>query len=111
MFCPSAIRSRKDTAALFVPRYAGPSYLHYAYKNGDKRHAYNDRDHDHDKFHNRHRVFRNGVWVWVYGPVTPPMVTIVIGCAVWASSLEARIGGIATTPAWATTTTESERLD
>jgi hypothetical protein len=30
----------------------------------------NDRDHDHDKFNhfNRHRVFRNGVWVWLYGP-------------------------------------------
>jgi hypothetical protein len=40
----------------------------YAYKDGDKRHAYKDRDHDHDKFHHRHRVFRNGVWVWVYGP-------------------------------------------
>ena len=25
-----------------------------------------DRDH-HDKF-KRHRVFRNGAWVWVYGP-------------------------------------------
>ena len=27
-------------------------------------------DHDHDKFNhfNRHRVFRNGVWVWIYGP-------------------------------------------
>jgi hypothetical protein len=35
---------------------------------GDKRHAFNDRDHDHDKFHHRHRVFRNGVWVWAYGP-------------------------------------------
>ena len=41
---------------------------HYAYKDNNKRHAYNDRDHDHDKFHNRHRVFRNGIWVWVYGP-------------------------------------------
>ena len=28
------------------------------------------RDHDHDKFNhfNRHRVFRNGVWFWAYGP-------------------------------------------
>ena len=25
-----------------------------------------DNNHDHDRF--RHRVFRNGVWVWVYGP-------------------------------------------
>ena len=48
--------------------YGGGDRKHYAYKDGDKRHAYNDRDHDHDKFHNRHRVFRNGVWVWVYGP-------------------------------------------
>ena len=32
----------------------------------DDRHFSNrDRDHDHG---NRHRVFRNGVWVWVYGP-------------------------------------------
>jgi len=27
-----------------------------------------DNNHDHDRFNNRHRVFRNGVWVWVYGP-------------------------------------------
>jgi hypothetical protein len=27
-----------------------------------------ERGHDFDRFHNRHRVFRNGVWVWVYGP-------------------------------------------
>ncbi len=27
------------------------------------------RDHDHDFNHfNRHRVFRNGAWVWLYGP-------------------------------------------
>jgi hypothetical protein len=26
-----------------------------------------DNNHDHDRF-NRHRVFRNGVWIWVYGP-------------------------------------------
>ena len=27
------------------------------------------RDHDHDFNHfNRHRVFRNGTWVWLYGP-------------------------------------------
>ena len=45
-----------------------------------------------DKFHNRHPVFRNGVWVWVYGPVTPPMVTIVIGCG--------RLGIITGSPYW-----------
>ena len=35
----------------------------------DKKHVAM-RDHDHDKFNhfNRHRVFRNGVWVWVYSP-------------------------------------------
>lgn len=35
----------------------------------DHRHAERGHDHDHD-FDNRgrHRVFRNGVWVWVYGP-------------------------------------------
>jgi hypothetical protein len=28
-----------------------------------------DRGHDHGKGdRHRHRVFRNGVWVWVYGP-------------------------------------------
>ena len=47
--------------------YGGGDRKHYGYKDGDKRHAYNDRGHDHDKFHNRHRVFRNGVWVSVYG--------------------------------------------
>ena len=41
-------------------------------------------------------------------PVTPPMVTIAIGCAVKPSSLEAHIGGIATPPAWATITIEPE---
>src|SRR5262245_45196415 len=36
----------------------------------DHRHfAERGRDHDHDFDHRgRHRVFRNGVWVWVYGP-------------------------------------------
>jgi hypothetical protein len=24
--------------------------------------------HDLDRFHHRHQVFRNGVWVWIYGP-------------------------------------------
>ena len=44
------------------------------YKKGDgfkdgrkKQYASKDRDHDHGKF-KRHRVLRNGVWVWVYGP-------------------------------------------
>ena len=27
-----------------------------------------ERGHDFDRFHHRHRVFRNDVWVWVYGP-------------------------------------------
>ena len=36
----------------------------------DKRHMANrDRDHD-GKNGNRHRVFRNGAWVWIYGPDT-----------------------------------------
>jgi hypothetical protein len=40
-----------------------------AFKDSGKKHyASKDRDHDrHGKFQ-RHRVFRNGVWVWVYGP-------------------------------------------
>jgi hypothetical protein len=38
--------------------------------NRDKRHAANrDRDHDGKDF-KRHRVFRNGAWVWIYGPDT-----------------------------------------
>jgi hypothetical protein len=43
------------------------------WKNGKNVHDHDRkhvaaRDHDHDKNHfNRHRVFRNGVWVWVYG--------------------------------------------
>jgi hypothetical protein len=37
----------------------------------DRRHTANrDHGHDHDGNFNRHRVFRNGVWVWVYGPDT-----------------------------------------
>jgi hypothetical protein len=36
------------------------------FRGGDRgRYASRDRDHDHG---NRHRVFRNGAWVWVYGP-------------------------------------------
>lgn len=31
----------------------------------DNKHVSRDRDRDHSK---RHRVFRNGAWVWVYGP-------------------------------------------
>jgi hypothetical protein len=38
---------------------------------GDRNRRFAERDHDrnHDFDHNgRHRVFRNGVWIWVYGP-------------------------------------------
>ena len=36
-------------------------------RNHDNKHA--SRDHDKNKFNNsRHRVFRNGAWIWVYGP-------------------------------------------
>ena len=37
---------------------------------GDHNRHFAERhdNHDHDRFHHRHRVFRNGVWVWVYGP-------------------------------------------
>jgi hypothetical protein len=43
---------------------------HDVFKDGGKKHyASKDRDHDHHgNFRNRHRVLRNGVWVWVYGP-------------------------------------------
>jgi hypothetical protein len=41
----------------------------YGNDGGKNRHAYNDRDHkQHGNSHNRHRVFRNGVWIWAYGP-------------------------------------------
>jgi hypothetical protein len=38
------------------------------WKNGDKR-RYSGRDDDRDgRNFNRHRVWRNGAWVWIYGP-------------------------------------------
>jgi hypothetical protein len=37
--------------------------------NRNRRFAERDHDRNHDFDHNgRHRVFRNGVWIWVYGP-------------------------------------------
>ncbi len=50
----------------------GDAYSRRHFNNGkfprdhDDRH-FSNRDHDNDHF-NRHRVFRNGVWVWVTGP-------------------------------------------
>jgi hypothetical protein len=40
-----------------------------AFKGGGKKHyASKDRNHNkHANFNNRHRVFRNGAWIWVYG--------------------------------------------
>jgi hypothetical protein len=33
-----------------------------------EHYASKDRDYNnHGKFNNRHRVFRNGAWIWVYG--------------------------------------------
>lgn len=48
----------------------GPDSDRGDWKNdGDKRrHAGRDRDHDRDGKFNRHRVWRNGAWIWVYGP-------------------------------------------
>jgi hypothetical protein len=55
--------------------YAGPRYAnrddlgarHGRYGNHyDNRH-YAERGHDHGHYY-RHRVYRNGAWVWVYGP-------------------------------------------
>ena len=42
----------------------------YANDRGKNRYSYNDRDNKHhgNSHNNRHRVFRNGVWVWAYGP-------------------------------------------
>lgn len=51
--------------------YKDHSYKDHGYKDhGNKHYAMKDHDHDHDhgNIHNRHRVFRNGVWVWGYGP-------------------------------------------
>ena len=51
--------------------YKGHGHNDHGYKDhGNKHYAMKDHDHDHDhgNIHNRHRVFRNGVWVWVYGP-------------------------------------------
>jgi hypothetical protein len=59
------------------PRSGGPRFAK-GDGHGDrfaKRHDRGDRfEHrrfagrDFDRFHHRHRVFRNGVWVWVYSP-------------------------------------------
>jgi hypothetical protein len=87
-----ASRSGPHVGAYSGPRYASRDF-NRSWPRSDMRHgnaqAYNrDRSHDHgdrnrfdhhhfaerghdhdfDRFHNRHRVFRNGVWVWVYGP-------------------------------------------
>jgi hypothetical protein len=68
------------------PRRGGPRFAEGGegrrFKHGDRdrfveRHDRGDRfEHrrfanrgdDFDRFNHRHRVFRNGVWVWVYGP-------------------------------------------
>lgn len=49
--------------------HGGDGGKRYANKDHNNRHyAMKDRDHhDHGNIHNRHRVFRNGAWVWVYG--------------------------------------------
>jgi hypothetical protein len=39
----------------------------YAYKDGNKHYAMRDHDRNHGNNHNRHRVWRNGAWVWVGG--------------------------------------------
>jgi hypothetical protein len=42
---------------------------HDTFKRGGREHyASKDRNHNNGNFNNRHRVFRNGAWVWVYGP-------------------------------------------
>jgi hypothetical protein len=68
-------------------RYGGGPWIAHgggdrSFKHGDRgRHAarhdrgdrfdnrrFAKRDHDGDRFRHRHRVFRNGVWVWIYSP-------------------------------------------
>ena len=64
-----------------MARYGGgPRVAHgggdRSFKHGDRarfakhhdRDRFAKRDHDGDRFRHRHRVFRNGVWVWVYSP-------------------------------------------
>jgi hypothetical protein len=48
--------------------YAFKGHDHDNFDHGKHRQAFNDRNHDHHGDFHRHRVFRNGVWVWVYGP-------------------------------------------
>jgi hypothetical protein len=50
--------------ALGFPNSAGLHEL----RNTTARYAATHDRNDFDRFHHRHRVFRNGVWVWVYGP-------------------------------------------
>lgn len=40
----------------------------YADRNRGDHRRYADRGRDHDNHHGRHRVWRNGAWVWLYGP-------------------------------------------
>jgi hypothetical protein len=52
-------------------RFAGNNWKDgtNAHDHGHKHVAMRDHDHHHHFDHfNRHRVFRNGVWIWVYGP-------------------------------------------
>lgn len=52
-------------------RHGNPQALNNrsrGHDHGDRNRHFAERDHDRNHDHFRHRVFRNGVWVWVYGP-------------------------------------------
>ena len=60
----------EESLAATIPEEAtirdGTTMMESIVRDPDDRH-FSNRDHDHDHF-NRHRVFRNGVWFWAYGP-------------------------------------------
>ena len=49
--------------------YSGDRGRYADHNRGDhRRYAERGRDNNHNNHNNRHRVFRNGAWVWIYGP-------------------------------------------
>ena len=49
--------------------YSGDRGRYSDRNRGDnRRYADRGRDNNHNNHNNRHRVWRNGAWVWIYGP-------------------------------------------
>ena len=72
---PAAISIARDRGAMSVVAMPKPSIATATMTTAtvtsheSRRFAERDHDRDHDfDHHGRHRVFRNGVWIWVYGP-------------------------------------------